>query len=204
MTTLVLMRHGETVWNREGRYLSRTDIPLDDEGLRGVRTAAGSLVSLRSPLLVSSPMLRAQETASVVADTLGVTGFEVWEELREIDFGVFEGETEASASRGPYAEEFRAWRDPSSGNPGAPGGESWTDVDVRTRRVLARLEEAGRDSVVVSHGCFLRAVLAHAVLGTSSHQLRRLRLDNAAFAVLTGSPGNWVIAGQNVRTLPYE
>ena len=204
MTTLVLMRHGETVWNRQGRYLSRTDIPLDDEGLRGVRTAAGSLVSLRSPLLVSSPMLRAQGTASVVSGALGMTGFEIWEELREIDFGIFEGETEASASRGPYAEEFRAWRDPSSGNPGAPGGESWKDVDVHTRRVLARLEEAGRDMVVVSHGCFLRAVLTHAVLGTSSHQLRRLRLDNAAFAVLTGAPGKWVIAGQNVRTLPYE
>ena len=197
------MRHGETVWNRQGRYLSRTDIALDEEGLRGVRATAEGLVSLQSALLVSSPMLRAQETASVVADTLGVTGFDVWEELREIDFGVFEGETEASASRGPYAEEFRAWRDPSSGDLGAPGGEPWSAVDSRTRDVLARLGKTGCDMVAVSHGSFLRAMLTHAVLGTSSHQLRRLRLDNAAFVVLTGSPGKWVVTGQNVRTLPH-
>lgn len=202
MTTIVFMRHGETAWNRAGRYLSHTDIPLDAEGAAEVRAVAPALESLSSALLVSSPLLRARETAAIVADTLGVSGPEIWDELQEIDFGVFEGETAESALRGPYAAEFPAWRDPASGNLGAPGGEPWSLVDARARGVLERLEAKGRDALVVSHGCFIRAVLAHAVLGISSHHLRRFRLENAAFVVLSGSPSNWVVTGQNVRVLP--
>jgi len=202
VTTLVFMRHGETGWNRAGRYLSRTDVPLDASGAAGVRRTAPALAPFASAFLVTSPLRRARETAGIVAEVLGSPAAEVWEELREIDFGVFEGETEESALRGPYAAEFPGWRDPSSGNLGAPGGESWTAVDARASSVLERLEALNRDALVVSHGCFIRAILAHAVLGMSSHQLRRFRLENAAFVVLSGSPSNWVVTGQNVRILP--
>ncbi|MBU6201935.1 MAG: phosphoglycerate mutase family protein [Acidobacteria bacterium] len=209
MTTLVFMRHGETAWNRAGRYLSRTDVALDEQGLRDVRSAVPVLAVPDSPLaasrsslvLVSSPLRRAVQTAEIAAETLGVPVRETWDDLREVDFGVFEGETEASAMRGAFADAFPAWRDPSSGNVGAPEGESWSTVDDRARRVLDRLGDLGRDALVVSHGCFIRAILAHAVLGLSSHQLRRFRLDNAAFVVLSGSPSNWIVTGLNVRTI---
>jgi len=201
MTTLVFMRHGETSWNRAGRYLSHTDIPLDAEGAAAVRLAAPALESLASSFFVSSPLLRARETASIVADVLDMPEPGIWDDLREIDFGVFEGETEQTASRGAYASEFPGWRDPESANLGAPGGETWSAVDARARSVLERLEAEGRDALVVSHGCFIRAILAHGVLGMSSHHLRRFRLENAAFVALSGSPSNWIVTGQNVRTL---
>lgn len=206
MTTLVFMRHGETAWNRAGRYLSHTDLPLDAEGAAEVRAvvreAAPDLEPVASAFLVSSPLRRAQETAAIVSEVLGVPQRDTWKDLREIDFGVFEGETEESARSGEHASEFPGWRDPSSGNLGAPGGESWSAVDERAARVLARLETLGRDALVVSHGCFIRAIVAHAVLGMSSHHLRRFRLENASFVVLSGSPSKWVVIAQNVRTLP--
>jgi len=204
MTTLVFMRHGETTWNRAGRYLSRTDIPLHAEGAAAVRVAAPALKVLASPFFVSSPLLRARETAAIVAGVLGMNEPEIWDDLREVDFGVFEGETEQTASRGAYASQFSAWRDPLSGNLGPPEGETWSAVDARARRVLERLQSEERDALVVSHGSFIRAILAHAVLGMSSHHLRRFRLENAAFVVLSGSPSKWVVAGHNVRALPFS
>ena len=201
MTTLVFMRHGETEWNRAGRYLSRTDIPMDARGGADVRSVAPALKSISSAFFVSSPLSRAKETASIVSDVLGVANAQTWDALREIDFGVFEGETNASALRGTHAKDYPAWRDPSSNNPGPPQGDLWSAVDERAKSVLTSLEEQGRDALVISHGCFIRAVLAHAVLGLPSNNLRRFRLDNAAFIVLSGSPSQWIISGINVRAL---
>lgn len=201
MTTLVFMRHGQTEWNRAGRYLSRTDISIDGIGAADVRASAPALRNISSAFFVSSPLSRAMETATIVSDVLGLPNAQTWDDLREIDFGVFEGETDASALRGPYAKEYPLWRDPSSGNLGPPEGDLWSAVDTRAKSVLASLEEQGSDALVVSHGCFIRAVLAHAVLGLPSINLRRFRLDNAAFMVLSGSPSKWVVSGINVRVL---
>lgn len=91
MTTLVFMRHGKTAWNAQGRYLSRTDVPISREGAAEVRVAAASLRSVLPALFVTSPLTRAMETASIVAHVLGIPAAESWDDLREVDMGVFEG-----------------------------------------------------------------------------------------------------------------
>lgn len=87
---------------------------------------------------------------------------------------------------------------PIKRQPGAPQGERWPGVDKRTQSVLNRLQAQGKDALVVSHGYFIRSILAHAVLGLSSSSIRRFSLDNAAFVVLSGSPFNWTVVGHNV------
>ena len=202
MTTLVLMRHGETEWNRMGRQSSRTDISINERGAAEVRAVAPALESFASAFFVSSPLNRAKETAAIVAAILGVENAQTWESLREIDAGVFEGETHTSALQGPYAQDYLNWRDLSSANVGAPLGETWAAVDERARNVLESLEKQDRDALVIGHGCFIRAILAHAVMGLPSQHLRRFRLDNASFIVLSKTSSNWVVTGCNVRAIP--
>lgn len=202
MTTLVFMRHGETEWNRMGRQSSRTDISINERGAADVRAVAPALESFASALFVSSPLNRAQETASIVAAVLGIENAQTWESLREIDVGVFEGETHTSALQGPYAKDYLDWRDSLSGNVGAPLGETWSEVDERARNVLESLEKQDRDALVIGHGCFIRAILAHAIIGLPSQNLRRFRLDNASFIVLSKTSSNWTVAGCNVRAIP--
>lgn len=81
MTTLVFMRHGQTEWNRARRYLSRTDISIDENGAAVVRAAAPALRTISSAFFVSSPLSRAMETATIVSDVLGLPNAQTWDDL---------------------------------------------------------------------------------------------------------------------------
>jgi uncharacterized phosphatase len=93
MTDLVLVRHGETEWNRVGRVQGRTDIPLNDTGREQARATGRRLRGEAFDAVVSSPLSRAADTAGIIADELGLGEPELIEALVERDYGGAEGMT---------------------------------------------------------------------------------------------------------------
>jgi probable phosphoglycerate mutase len=172
---LVLIRHGETEWSRDGRHTGRSDIPLTRDGEKGARFLSQRLRRLGvEPLRVlSSPRQRAIETARLA----GFEMPEVTHLLVEVDYGEYEGRT--SADIRAERPEWDLFSD------GTPGGESLTDAAARCERLLDDVQpEVGEGDVLLfAHGHILR-VLATTYLGLGPDQARCLALDAAAVSIL--------------------
>src|SRR5215831_7073978 len=91
--TAVLMRHGETRWNREGRVMGRNPVELSENGRAQVEAAAVLARSLNPDLIVTSPLVRARQTAEIIASAIG--GIEIAEDptIAEVSYGRWEGMT---------------------------------------------------------------------------------------------------------------
>jgi len=189
MTRLVLIRHGETAWNRDRRMQGQTDTPLSDEGRAQARALGARLASARFAALYSSDLARAMDTARCVADS---TGHDIVADarLRERAFGIFEGLTAAEiAARYPdELERFRS-RDPDYVVPSGEGGRVF---HARCLGCLAEIAQrhAGDEVVVVTHGLVLDAVYraAHAMPFEAP---RTASLLNASLNVFIRGDGAW-------------
>lgn len=157
MTRLLVLRHGETDWNAEGRYQGSTDLELNDAGREQAREAAGRLSGAGVQAVASSPLKRARQTADIVAEILGLP-VSVMGEFAERSVGVFEGLTPDEARvRHPDLWSQVITRQIHRG---PPGGESILDVALRVHAGLRRIREtqAGRTVLLVAHGYVARAV----------------------------------------------
>jgi broad specificity phosphatase PhoE len=149
-TTTVLLRHGDTQLSPEHRFSGLRDLPLSANGTRQAQAAAGRLAS-GAPIdaVVSSPLQRAVATAAIAAGELGLTAA-TDDDLRETDFGDWDGFTlEEIQQRWPAAAA--AWRrDPGQA---PPGGESFVDTARRVNLACDRLlrDHGGQTVLVVSH-----------------------------------------------------
>jgi probable phosphoglycerate mutase len=157
MTEILLIRHGETLWNQQGRMQGQRDSPLTPMGLHQARQVARRLKGAAFAALYSSDLGRAHQTARCIADE---TGHDVIAEpgLRERDFGIFEGLTHAEIkARHPADYELFARRDPDYA---MPGGESAAQFRQRVVATLDRVatNHHGETVVVVSHGLVLDAL----------------------------------------------
>ena len=134
-TTLVLVRHGETDWNRERRFQGHADMPLNDTGRRQARELADALRDEGLTAVYTSPLRRASETAGIVADRLGLEAEEL-EALREIDVGDWQGLTvDEVKTRFPERADV-AWRS------GWPNGETHEQLRARVLPALLDLAAA--------------------------------------------------------------
>jgi probable phosphoglycerate mutase len=172
---LVLVRHGETEWSRDGRHTGRTDVPLTREGEKQARFLSQRLrrVGIEPLRVLSSPRQRAIETARLA----GFEMPEVTHLLAEVDYGEYEGRT---------SDEIRADRPGwDLFTEGTPRGEDLTDAAARCQRLLDDIDpEDGRGDVLIfAHGHILR-VLAVTYLGLPPEQARCFALDAAAVCVL--------------------
>lgn len=149
---LLLVRHGETDSNRRGHLLGRADPPLTPTGWEQARTLATRLP--RPDVVVSSPLLRARQTAAVFGGEVRVD--ERWIEL---DYGEFDG----VPLRDVPADVWREWRANPTFAP--PGGESLTTLGARVRAACAEMvdELQHHDVVVVSHVSPIKAAIAWAL-----------------------------------------
>jgi broad specificity phosphatase PhoE len=172
-TTIVLVRHGETDWNRERRYQGHADTPLNEAGRAQARDLAEILRPEGVSALYTSPLRRASETARIIADQLGLEALEL-EPLREIDVGDWQGLTVDEVRRRFPERVDVAWHS------GWSNGE--TDGELRARVVPAVLELGHRhpDGRVlgVTHAGPIRAVLAAA--SGLSHAESRARIGPLA------------------------
>jgi broad specificity phosphatase PhoE len=159
-TTFVLVRHGETDWNRERRFQGHADVPLNETGVEQARVLAERLAGERFAAAYSSPLRRAFETAEIVAARLGIA-VETSDGLMEVDVGSWSGLTTAEVEQ-RFPDGFRHWAETRAG--GWTDGETYEELGERVVLDLRRL--AGRhpgDSVLaVTHGGPIRSVLAAA------------------------------------------
>ncbi|HEX8760584.1 MAG TPA: bifunctional RNase H/acid phosphatase [Pseudonocardiaceae bacterium] len=180
-TRLVMLRHGQTEYSAQRRYSGREDLPLTELGERQAAAAAARLSRMDGvAAVVSSPLLRARQTAQPVADALDVP-LSVHEGLVETDFGAWEGLTFAEARQRDPDLHARWITDTSVA---APGGESMDAVHRRVRRVRDQLitEHANATLVVVTHVTPVKALLRMA-LDAGPALLHRLHLDLASLSI---------------------
>jgi broad specificity phosphatase PhoE len=149
---LLLLRHGETEWSRSGQHTSHTDLELTETGRERAKMAAEALAELEmvDPLVISSPLRRAQHTAELA----GLTVNEVSPLLQEWDYGKYEGLTTPQIRE--TVPDWLIWTH------GAEGGESIAAVTQRADGAveLALKHMASRDVVFVGHAHFSRSVIA--------------------------------------------
>jgi probable phosphoglycerate mutase len=169
---IVLVRHGETAWSASGRHTSYTEEPLTDLGREQAGALGLRLADRRFALVLTSPRVRARETALLAG--LGERA-EITDDLAEWDYGEYEGRTTA---------QIRAVRPGwTIFSRGAPGGETAGDVAARADRVLGRAAAAVGDVALFSHGHFLR-VLGARWIGLDPADGALLALDTATISTL--------------------
>ena len=187
--TLYLARHGETEWNRIGRWQGATDIPLSDIGREQARLLADRLRDRRIARVYASQLSRALETAQIIAARLGAPTPTADPRLRERGYGAFEGLTrEECAQRFPGVwEQYLVDR-----RVVPPGAEPQAEVIERITAAMTEIaaEAEGQSepgaTLVVSHGGVIRSFI-HATTGVVPPPLEngavfRLRFESGAFA----------------------
>jgi ribonuclease H / adenosylcobalamin/alpha-ribazole phosphatase len=174
-TITLLLRHGQTPLSAERRFAGIGDIELTETGVRQAKLAGERLAARGNiDVIVTSPLRRARQTAAEVAAATGAPVVED-DDLRETDFGAWEGLTFAEAQQ-RWPDELTAWlADPAVA---PPQGESFTAVGVRVRAALDRLlgQYPGQTVLVVSHVTPIKTLLTEALLAPPA-ALHRMFLD---------------------------
>ncbi|WP_406091246.1 histidine phosphatase family protein [Streptomyces sp. NBC_01013] len=199
MGELILIRHGETEWSRNGQHTSHTDLPLTPLGERQARALAPLLADRDIALTLVSPSVRARRTAELA----GLAAPRITPELREWDYGGYEGITTHDIHI--VRPDWNLWTDGVTPGPEAHPGETPAEVGERADRVLAEVREAaGRagaeDIALVAHSHFLRVLTAR-YLGLPPAEGTLFQLATGAVSRLGTEHGQPVITAWNV-TLP--
>jgi len=185
---IFLVRHGETEWSQSGRHTGRTDVPLTDTGKRAAESIGKALQRLELDVW-TSPLRRARETSRLA----GFPSAQLDENLREWDYGVYEGRTTLQIRE--ETADWSVWLSPIH------DGESLDQVAGRARRVIDRAtEEPTRDVCLFAHGHFLR-ILAACWIGMPPLTGRYLALDTATVSVLGYERQTRVIRRWNVASV---
>lgn len=176
-TSVTLIRHGQTEWNRLGRIQGVTDIPLNDLG-RAQAHAAAATLDAEYDLVSSSPLSRARETAQILADELGLELVDPVEQIIEVDFGQAEGADDAKVAQ--------HWPDHVY-----PNAEQAADSAARGRRALDVVAERypGKRVLVVSHSRVIR-LTASEIRGSYVEPLANLQAVHFA-----QEPDGWAVTG---------
>ncbi|MGV7929925.1 MAG: histidine phosphatase family protein [Spirochaetota bacterium] len=184
---LILVRHGETTWNRENRVQGRSDTPLSETGITQAERLAGSMEGERIDLIVSSPLRRAAETASIINRHIGAP-VELDEDLMELDQGIFEGMSFQELSR-DHGEFLKRWAaDPASVV--MPGGESLSALQERAWGAVCRITSSCDCALAVSHNFTITAILCK-ILEIPLSDFRRIRLENASKTIIEVGEGTF-------------
>jgi probable phosphoglycerate mutase len=197
MGKLILLRHGETEWSREGRHTGRTDVPLTLEGVADAEALAPMvrrwIAGDRLAAVFASPAQRAQRTAELAGLTVTKTDPDLW----EWDYGGYEGITTAEIQRD--VPGWSLWRDGVIPGDADHPGETVGEVGARVDRVLKRAEPllADSDVALVAHGHVLRVLTAR-WLGLPPAGGRLFRLDTGTVSTLGTEHDEPVILSWNV------
>ncbi len=203
---LLLVRHGITAWNREGRFQGHLDPPLSDEGRDEARALGLRLAGSDEPpaRIISSSLSRARETAELLCAEMHAAGVgtavsvEPEPRLMEIGQGEWEGRTHAELERDD-ATRYSNWRS-HRGDQQPPGAETIQDALARVAELLDEVDHApppaGGPVCLVSHGGTLRLV-ARRLLDLSPPQTWSLDLDNASLSRLSWTADGWRLEAWN-------
>lgn len=186
---ILLVRHGETSWNREGRYQGRTDIPLSETGQAQVAALGKRLAATPIKLAYASPLSRAKNTAEAILAGRSATPLWLDAGLLEISHGEWEGKL-ASDVEISHAEMFGVWRtSPGRHSPAGPKAETLGDVEARAWPILEKAcAELGPEdtALIAAHDAVNRVILCR-VLGLPLERVWSFRQAPAALNVLAGT-----------------
>lgn len=194
MGTLVLLRHGESVWNKENRFTGFTDVDLSDKGVEEAKAAGTRIKSIHFDHVFTSTLKRAYRTAELAMAAAGQNLNAVrHDDLRERDYGDLTGLNKDEMRQKFGEEQVHIWRRSYDVQP--PGGESLKDVVARVRPYydahIKPLLAEGKNVLMAAHGNTLRAMLI--ILGQYTPET----VNNAEIA--TGDPLVFDVEGTLVK-----
>jgi len=180
VSTLFLVRHGETDWNRSGQIMGEQPVPMNQNGEAQVKRLATFLKSRSIHALYSSPVVRALQTAEILASALQVP-VTADRGLTEINVGEWEGRYWKHLTDEFARQQF--YTRPEEARP--PGGETLSEVQTRAVAAVerARTREGADRLLFVSHADVVRTILAH-YLRLDLKTVRQLRIDHASLTAL--------------------
>ena len=190
-TRVILIRHGATTWNLEGRYQGQLDSPLTPSGFAQARALSNRLAGVKFAALYSSDLGRARQTAQCIAES---SSHEVRTDtrLRERHLGIFQSLLKVEMKQ-KFPDEYRLFK---SGGPDCviPQGESGRQSAERSNACLEELARRHSDEtiVVVAHGGTLSALLRRA-LGIPFESPRRFEQFNGSWNVFRFDDGKWFL-----------
>ncbi len=190
--TLYCIRHGETAWNKEGRYQGQHDIPLNDTGRAQASNNGQKLLRFGLDCgtvdFAASPLGRARETMERIRAELGLAQdtYTTDARLKEVHYGVWEGQLLATLSETDPDGLAARRADPLNWR--AAEGESYADLLERT---ISWLETVTRDTVVVTHGGVTRVLRCH-TLGLDPKTLLDLEVPQDRILVLRNGHMEWL------------
>lgn len=182
MTRVILVRHGQTVWNKEAKYQGHTDVALSEDGFEQACKVAARLAKENIAAVYASDLSRALRTAEVIAARHGLPVHSM-RELREIKFGEWEGlkYDDISAKWPELMEKLFTHPDEME----IPGGETFQELKVRATKAIEELVARHKDETiaVVSHGGTIRTILC-AALNIHLNYVWNIRQDNTAVNII--------------------
>ncbi|MEH1920623.1 histidine phosphatase family protein [Nostoc sp.] len=202
---LLLVRHGETDWNRQTRFQGQIDVPLNDNGRQQSQKAGEFLQEVAIDFAVSSTMLRPKETAEIILKQHPNVKLELQDGLREISHGLWEGKLETEIEQ-EFPGELQRWRlVPAEVQ--MPEGENLQQVWERSvvawqSIVQAALNNEFKTVLVVAHDATNKTLLCH-ILGLSLENFWNFRQGNGAVSVIdypSGIDGLPVLQAMNITT----
>jgi probable phosphoglycerate mutase len=195
MGQLLVIRHGETEWNREEVFRGRVDVGLSARGRRQAELVAGTLRGTPIEAVYSSPLARARDTAGPVGESKGLRVV-LDERLVDMNFGEWEGRARAEIESG-QPELYRRWMEEPE-HFRAPGGESLPEVVARAWPALEEIgaRHAQGVAVVLSHRVVCKLVLCKA-MGVGEAGFWRVRVETASISALETAGRKWVVTQVN-------
>ena len=176
---MLLIRHGESIWNQERRIQGNLDPDLSDRGRAQAELLAERLKGRPFAALYTSPLRRALDTATILGESAGLAPRSI-DGLREIRLGEWEGKT-ATEIRTASGDLYDRWLDRPLDVSSPPGGEEIRAFQQRAVGAIDSLRRAHIDGglLVVTHGGVIKVYLCH-ILGLDLNRLFRIRTDNTA------------------------
>ena len=193
---LFLVRHGETDWNKLGRFQGQNGVALNQRGLAQAKDTARAAIAWQPIALYSSPLCRTMQVAQEISRLVGVA---VIPELRlqELDLGELDGVTGEEMQSG-WPQVYDTWRN----EPAIvvlPGGESLAQLQERAWQALTDLEQAHRGDdivVVISHNFTIRAICSK-LLGMPLANFHRTYLSLGSVSVIESGQQGWRLLSYN-------
>lgn len=186
MTSLCLIRHGQTAWNADGRIQGQEDIPLDEIGISQADDVAYIFLFKHFDIIYSSPLLRSIDTAIKLARDHSGINIVLDDRLKERHYGFWQGMLESEVKEKYWDIWNTNWR-----LYGPPNGESQSQLVIRAASFLDDILQKHTDQqvAIVSHECLLAAMLGY-ILKMPPEMHQSLRWDNCGYVWVSFVNGN--------------
>jgi len=199
MSRIFLVRHGQTSWNKEEVFRGTLDIPLNDFGKKQALEVGKKLKSLSpdDPLLISSPLGRARETAEIAGESVSSKQIRIEPAFIDINFGEWQGKAKTEIEKS-FPALYEKWLTEPA-DMVFPGGESLEKTAARAEETIYRLarECQDHDLIIVSHRV-VNKVLLCCLLGAGLNSFWKIKQDTACLNILEYDGRSFIVSALNM------